>query len=76
MYKIIYLPTAQLVELYECRPYRKEELDRYMTNAFYFYMAEDGPQITTYGGGRFRERSEGKKIIRKHLLEIIEVPDE
>ena len=75
MYKIIYLPTAEEVHLYENRPYSQEELDRYMGKNFYFNKESKGIIVYRIGSGMLRNRMEAGTVIPKHLLEIIEVPD-
>ena len=75
MFKLIYLPTAEPVELYNEEPYSKENLERYMGEAYYFFKREGKITITTIGGGRLADRKEAGLFVPKHLLEIIEVPD-
>jgi hypothetical protein len=75
MFKLIYLPTAEAVELYNDEPYSKDRLERYMGEAYYFFKREGKITITTIGGGRLRDRKAEGLFVPKHLLEIIEVPN-
>ena len=76
MFKLVYLPTAEDVHLYENRPYSREELGRYMGKDFYFNKESKCIVIYRIGSGMLRDRMEAGTVIPKYLLEIIEVPDQ
>jgi hypothetical protein len=76
MYKLIYLPEADVVDFCINEYYRKEVLERYMEDAYYFYMSNIGPKIANLTDGYYKARFMTGKVLPKHLFEIIEVPDE
>jgi hypothetical protein len=79
-WRIIYLPTAQIVCDYE-KPYSyRDWLDRYINDdAYYFYRDLAGPQIhralksNQDSLKRYKQIYYSNRIIPKYLLEVIEV---